>query len=66
MGVRALAVQGTEFDLRHIQPASMQWGRMDFQFLCQAAYFGGRKGVIQGGGRMGGQGIHDEDNFLRL
>src|SRR3954453_13231087 len=51
--VQALAVQHTDLDLCHVQPAGMFGRVVEFQALEDAVRLGRRKGFIQGASGVG-------------
>ena len=51
--VQALAVQHTDLDLCHVQPAGMFGRVVEFQALEDAVRFGRREGFLQGAGGVG-------------
>ena len=60
--VQALAAQHADLDLDHVEPAGVLGGVVELQAAQNAPGFGGRKGLIEGTGRVGRQVIlHNPD-----
>src|SRR5713101_501120 len=63
---QGLSSQDGEFDLGHIQPTTMKGSVMDLQLLRQSPGFCWFKGLIEGGGRVRVQIVHDQDDLVGL
>ena len=58
--IRALAAEHADLDLDHVEPAGMLGGVVEFQTLQNPPSLGGRKGLIEGTGRVGRQVVLDD------
>src|SRR5215210_6821328 len=62
--IQTLASQHRKLYLGHVQPTAVLWGVVDLQLLAQASGFGRSKRLIQGGGGVGVEVIHHQNDLL--
>src|SRR5215213_9559390 len=62
--IQALPLQRTQLDLGHVQPTAMLGGVVDLQPVSQALGLGWREGLVERGGRVRVEVVHDQHDLL--
>src|SRR5215210_3975133 len=62
--IQTLASQHRELYLGHVQPRAVLWGVVDLQLTGDASGLGGDERLIQGGGSVGVEVVHYQNDSL--
>ncbi len=63
---QALTLKHGEFDLGHVQPASVFWRVMDLQAVAKTLRLGGSEGFVKRGAGVRVEIVHHENDLLRM